>query len=237
MLKQMFAIKTVFQPVADRIEPKEGMFSLSDFEYWIREIDTEDVAKVRMIENPNNPTAFCNVYTTEEFLLIQSLLVRCEEMEMRTVTKEQALVSGGATTTVEFTMQDGTVHSFSYYAGYYTDGERYFDLMSNFRDKKQEMTKTYRFSVDNMRANLYLPKENATDGFGQLCSFDASVLEFEEIEVPMEAFDPTAMIKTDCHTLIFMDNSTFFIKGEGYYRLVDKTIDDLIEEYQVVPEA
>ena len=141
--EQLESIKAALKIVSDYFEPKEGTFSLMDFEIFIDELSIEDISMVRIIEENINDSAETKIYKTEEYLVIQSVLANCESMKMETVSADIVKLEDSCKVTIEFTLKDGTLKEFVYYDCFdgdiYTDGERYFKLRNSFSSFKSEM--------------------------------------------------------------------------------------------------
>lgn len=232
---QLTSVKQAFATITDAIEPKEGMFSLSAFELWIEEINVDDIAMVKFTTDTSTINDFRHIYSSTFNGHILSMFVTCQQMEMFTVDVTQSQVTGGSATTVEFILTDGTVKTFDYYSNqYYTDGTRYFKFKSSFY--QQELDLTYGFTP----ATTTTAKVYCVGDTNSICSIDTNDIEFIRVtdESVVQGLEPTHYIQTEFGNLFFLSDEYFYIDGdffvegdaEVYYKLVGKTLSQLIEK-------
>lgn len=216
--------------------------SMHELAAWLSDLSGENVTEikttVKYIGTP--PGSFQKVYRTTDKNVIAEMVSDFADISCKSVAREEALVDGGSALTAEFILTDGTVKELSFGNGFYAhetsrDGIsslRYFKASAIPTLVNQEnVTVSYRFVTHVETGKVY-------GGGRLLCEIPLSVIEFTELndEASGTFSQEKYYIETEFGRLAFFSDTVFYIDyplsgHTDFYRLVGKTVEDLIAEF------
>ena len=216
---------------------------LHEYAAFLSELDAEDVAEIKTAFEyvGVSPGEFKDVKRTADKSVIADILEKYTNISIKSVPRKEAVAEGGNLFTVELMLSDGTVKKLSFNNGFYTyraDGDEiYFKLNSvPTLGGYDNVTAAYGFVTHNNAGIVY-------KSGGLHCSIPLNELEFTELsEGSGDIFDEVRYyIETEFGNLSFFSDTVFYIDFPviGHtdpYRLVGKTIEDLITEYGTIAE-
>lgn len=235
---QLADVKSAFSLLAESIEPKEGTFSLSNYEIWLDEIDVSDVDKIKIVVDTSTKNDFRYIYTFSMYSTINSTVNRYTEMKVRSIDQQDVPIGSRNVITINFIFKNGTTKLINWYDNqYYYDGTRYLKIVdSQPYDSTLDKSLTYGFtpSIDNT-ATIFSANGN------EICKTTLEQIIFVRATSDVNFADktPTHYIETEFGKLQFFDDEYFKIESnlftidrtDLYYKLVDTTLSKLIADY------
>ena len=208
---------------------------------WMNELTSDDIAEIKIIsrDGMTGPGCFKYISSSTDKSTISRMFDQYYWLDMWPVDEEESIVCDGGVITAQFILNDGTTRELEFNNGeFFVDSRgNHFKLLylPNFQDTPEYIS-YYAFETDTGIGTIgqLLGGSNLAVEPIWLCEIPMDEIEFAEVEIDfgVSAPVPTHIIETEFGYLMFIDHSIFYISGEsGYYYLVGKNLDDLIDQY------
>ena len=212
---------------------------------WMNEITAEDIAEIKITEAAVGvaPGALKNITSSTDRSVIADIFEKYYWMDTAPIADVYGEIDGGGAVTVDFVLKNGEVKELHFNNGNYRDANGAwfeplyipkFSYGTDFIGCYGFVTYTGKGTIGHLSGGSNLGVEPLW-----LCEFPIDEIEFSEVEIDWgESVPvPTHIVETEFGDLMFIDHSIFYINGNsGYYYLVGKNLDELIEEYSCIAE-
>ena len=212
---------------------------------WINEITADDIAEIKITEEAVGvaPGALKNITSSTDQSVIADMFEKYYWMDTAPIADVYGEIDGGGAVTVDFVLKNGVVKELHFNNGNYRDTNgAWFDLLyipkfsygTDFIGCYGFVTYTGKGTVGQLLDGSNLAVEPLW-----LCEIPMDEIEFGEVEIDFGENEPvpTHIVETEFGALMFIDHSIFYINGEsGYYYLVGKNLDELIEGTYTDPD-
>ena len=211
------------------------VFFLKDYAEWLSELDAESVREIKTEFQYVGiaPGELKEVKSTTDKAVISDVIENYT-LAVMSSTGNSALV-GGSSFSIEFILADGEVQRLTFYNGIYAYSPESEDS-SSVRYFRMDYIPTLQSEpYDNVRYySAFVGSESYGGVYSSgrlLCDIPIRELEFVELEKDVGVPDwEMYTLKTPFGDLVFRTDTVFYINSRGY-RLVGKTIEQLIDEY------
>lgn len=221
--------------------------SMHELAAWLSDLSGENVSEIKTTVKyvGSAPGSFRKVCRTTDKNVIAETVRDFADISCKSVSREEALVDGGSALTVEFILTDGAVKELNFNNGFYANEANRDGIFSLCYFKAdaipslvncENVTVSYSFTTYTDTGKVY-------SGGSLLCRIPLSVVEFTELtdETSNVFSQEKYYIETEFGGLAFFSDNVFYIDfpSSGHtdlYRLVGKTVEDLITEYGTAAE-
>ncbi len=200
--------------------------------YWLLSTYADEVQEIRKVCKDGMTFIGGHKYisSTTDSTTISEMFESFYWMPVRQVREEDTRVDDGGTEVFEFVLKDGTVKRVSIFNGEYycDDNGQYFKLQYVPKFNEEHVYTNYLSFVSTVdRVMVY---NNMTEE--SICAIPIDELKFVDIDGIPEPVPPV-YVQTEFGKLYFVTDDIFYVSGEisGSYKLVGKTIFELIEQY------
>ena len=206
---------------------------------WMYEITAEDIAEVKITFRYVGVVAgvMIRIQRSADREAIARIFEGYYNLEMTLSSEQEAAINGGSSRRVDFTLQDGTVKTFGFYNGFCSGkNDTVFRVYGFYGLGEDDSTvDSYQFTTHRDVGNIY---DCDPDGESAqaLCEISVGALEFVALEEDEISEDSAVCyyVTTEFGTLYFFSESDYYtVESEeyiSYYRLVGKTVAELIAE-------
>ena len=212
---------------------------------WMNGITAEDIAEIKITEEAVGvaPGALKNITSSTDRSVIADIFEKYYWMDTAPIADVYGEIDGGGAVTVDFVLKNGEVKELHFNNGNYRDANGAwfeplyipkFSYGTDFIGYYGFVTYTGKGAIGKLLGGDDLGVEPLW-----LCEFPMNEIEFGEVEIDFGETEPvpTHIVETEFGALMFIDHSIFYINGDsGYYYLVGKNLDELIEEYSCIAE-
>ena len=196
---------------------------------WLADVNVEDIASVKTIKGYTgfDPGGRDIIRKATDREVIKTIVEQYRSVEIRALTREQAMVNGGTIFSITFEFVDGSVKRFSLNSSIFWDGNgNPYKLVGGSPKLTDDMNIEKRYRFDTSYKGIAYQK----DEYGNLVpvgEVNIRKLEFVKADDPTDDVGPLKLIiKTEFGELRFFDG--IFIANGNYYQLAEGTVYDLV---------
>lgn len=212
------------------------IFFLKDYASWLTELNAENIVEIKTTFKYVGvaPGRLKDISKTTDKTVIEEVLKKYLNVEMRGVSRSETDVDGGSAFTIEFTRADGTVHQLYFNNGFYVYGlnEEEISALCYFQLYTIPSLEEYDGVEKSNGFITYIGKGTVYDGENNfVCELPIDELEFVELAAGTGVGAVVEYtVETEFGTLIFASNKIFYFeeKDSGCYQLVGKNLDEWI---------